>query len=97
MNPRPEHCKCRGESLAHLVSIWRARTVPRVVDAVKSGGVSMDAIKAEAKLLRDLSQSKDTAFEGNNPQRGHLCDECPYRARTPLSRTLAVDRRKTSG
>lgn len=96
---KPEDCKCRGEDLATLVARWRKRTLQRVVDAVESGGAGVDIrkVQTEAKLLANLAAGGKWAFEGNNPSLGHLCDECPYRKRTPLRSSLAVDPPKTKG
>ena len=93
----PEACRCRGQDLAKLVAAWRRRTLPRILAALRSGGVHMRSLRAEANLLRDLAQKNDRAFEGRNPERGHICPECPYRRRHPNLRSVAVDRGKPPG
>lgn len=95
--PHPSDCKCRSKPLPQLIAEWRSRSMQRILDAVNSTGVDMRSVRAEAHLLRDLADGKNTPFEGRNPERGHLCDECPFRRRTPLKRSLAVDPRTSAG
>lgn len=88
----PDVCRCRKDSLPRLVSSWSKRAQERVIAAINSGlPIDMSAVKHEAQLVASLSRGGPMAFAEQNAHYGHFCDTCPYRKRTPLSSTLAVD------
>lgn len=97
-NLDPDVCRCRKESLAKLVSSWSKRAQDRVLAAISAGKkIDMSAVKHEAQLVASISRGGPMAFAKQNEHYGHFCDDCPYRKRTPLSSTLAVDPPVRSG
>lgn len=94
----PDVCKCSKRSLPLLVSDWAKRAQDRLTDALKTGRpIDMSAVKHEAQLVASLARGGPMAFAPQNSHYGHFCDECPYRRRTPLRSTLAVDPAQAAG
>lgn len=90
----PGDCSCRDRPLAVLVARWSASASERLAAAISSGlAVNFEAVKKEAALVASIGRKGPMAFAPENTHYGHFCDTCPYRAKTPLRETLAVDPR----
>ena len=97
-NLDPDMCKCRRNELSRLIASWSGRAQKRIESAIASGKtIDMNAVKHEAQLVASLARGGPMAFAENNTHYGHLCDECPYRKRSPLRSTLAVDPKAAAG
>jgi guanyl-specific ribonuclease Sa len=94
----PDLCKCSKQSLASLVASWSKRAQDRVQAVIASGKpVDMSAVKHEAQLVASMARGGPMAFAQQNAHYGHFCEECPYRRRTPMRSTLAVDPQAAAG
>ena len=92
---QPADCKCRNQQLPSLVSSWSKRAMSRIQEAMENGqAVDVDAVKHEAQLVASLGRGGPMAHAEKNLGYGHLCEDCPFRKRTPLTSTLGVDRPK---
>lgn len=97
-NLDPDMCRCRKTELPKLIASWSGRAQSRIEDAIKTGlAIDMNAVKHEAQLVASLARGGPMAFAPNNAHYGHLCDSCPYRKRTPMRSTLAVDPKAAAG
>lgn len=93
----PDHCSCRNKPLPNLVASWSKRAQDRLLAAIKDGRpVNVDAVKQEAQLVASLARGGPMAFAEANAHYGHFCPECPFRKRTPLGESLAVEPGRSS-
>lgn len=97
-NLDPDMCKCRKTELPRLVAAWSRTAQARIEAAVQKGlPIDMSAVKHEAQLVASLAKGGAAAFALQNTHYGHLCETCPYRKRTPMRSSLAVDPQVAAG